>query len=124
MSIRSCTRSSNMTDFLLIRQEFVFFIKSGRKGLRYPCLENCPCKLFKYFGKMGWYHCETFVWWLLHKTPRFRHSKNRKMVFRCDEILDFLLQNCSSSQDARLCTIWSHYQILCRDSTHNIGRLS
>ena len=31
---------------------------------------------------MWWYHCETFVWWLLHKTHHFRHSKNGKWLFR------------------------------------------
>ena len=30
---------------------------------------------------MGWYHFETSVWWLLHKTPRFRHSENKKWFF-------------------------------------------
>ena len=29
---------------------------------------------------MGWY-LETFVWWLLHKTPRFRYSENWKWIF-------------------------------------------
>ena len=30
---------------------------------------------------MWWYHCETFIWWLLHKTPRFWHSENGKWLF-------------------------------------------
>jgi hypothetical protein len=34
---------------------------------------------------MGWYQFETFIWWLLHKTPRFWHSKNGKCFFWCDE---------------------------------------
>ena len=45
------------------------------------------------------------------------------MVFRCDEMENFLLQHYSSSQDARVCIIWAHYHKPCRDSSHNIGRL-
>ena len=30
---------------------------------------------------MGCYHCETFVWWLLHRTPRFWYSENGKWLF-------------------------------------------
>ena len=46
------------------------------------------------------------------------------MVFRCDEMENFLLQHCSSSQDAHVCPIWEHYHKLCRDSSHNIGHLA
>ena len=53
MSIRSCTCSSNLTDFLLIRQKFVFFIKSGRKGLRYPGWEKFHGSWSSIFEKWG-----------------------------------------------------------------------
>ena len=46
------------------------------------------------------------------------------MVFRWDKIPNYLKWYCSSSQDACLCTIWAHYHKLCRDSSHNIGRLA
>ena len=45
------------------------------------------------------------------------------MIFLCDKNENFLLQHCSPSQDAHVCTIWAHYHKLCRDSSHNIGRL-
>jgi len=60
---------------------------------------------------------------MLHKKPPFRHLENKKMIFLCDEKENFLLQHCSPSQDAHVCTIWAHYHKLCRDSSHNIGRL-
>ena len=47
-----------------------------------------------------------------------------KMTFWCDEKENFLLQHCSPFQDAHVCTIWAHYHKLCRDSSHNIGRLA
>ena len=53
MSIRSCTCSLNLTDFLLIRQEFVFFTKSGRKGLRYPGQEIVHVMWSSIFEKWG-----------------------------------------------------------------------
>ena len=42
-----------MTDFLLIRQEFVFFIKSGQKGLRYPSWEIFHVSSSSIFEKWG-----------------------------------------------------------------------
>ena len=53
MIIRSCTCSSNLTDFLLIRQKFVFFIKSGRKGLRYPGWDIVHVRWSSIFEKCG-----------------------------------------------------------------------
>ena len=53
MSIRLCTCSSNLTDFLLIRQKFVFFTKSGRKGLRYPGWEIVHLMWYSIFEKGG-----------------------------------------------------------------------
>ena len=53
MSIRSCTCSSNLTDFLPIRQEFVFFTRGGRKGLRYPGSEIVHVRWSSNFEKCG-----------------------------------------------------------------------
>ena len=46
------------------------------------------------------------------------------MVFRWDKIPNFPKWYCSSSQDAHMCIIWAHYHKICRDSSHNIGRLA
>ena len=81
MRIRSCTCSSNLTDFLPIRQEFVFFTRGGQEGLSYPGWEIVHVRCSSIFEKMGCYHCETFVWWFLHKTPRFWDSENGKWLF-------------------------------------------
>ena len=53
MSNRSCTCSSNLTDFLLIWQEFIFFTKSGRKGLRYLGWEIVHVRWSIIFEKWG-----------------------------------------------------------------------
>ena len=47
-----------------------------------------------------------------------------KMVFPCDEMENFLLQHCSPSYDAHVCTIQAHYHKLCTHSIHNIGHLT
>ena len=81
MSIRSCTCSSNSVDFLLIHQKLVFFMRYEQIGLRYPGWEIVHEMWHCIFFKMGWYHLETSVWWLLHKTLCFRHSENGKWLF-------------------------------------------
>jgi hypothetical protein len=101
MSIRSCTYRSNLTDFLPIRQEFVFFMMGGRKGLRFPGWEIFHVKWSSSFGIQKW-----------------------KMPFWCDEKESFLLQHCKPSQDAHVCIIRAHYHKLCYDSSNNIGRLA
>ena len=53
MSIRSCTYSSNLIDFLPIRQEFVFFTRDGRKGLRNPGSEIMHVRWSSIFEKYG-----------------------------------------------------------------------
>ena len=53
MSIRSFTCSSNLTEFLLIGQEFVFFTKSGRKGFRYSDWETVHVRWSCIFQKWG-----------------------------------------------------------------------
>ena len=123
MSIRSCTCNSNLTDFLLIQQEFVFFTKSGRKGLRYPGWEIVHVRLSSIFEKwvgtilkLSFGGC--FTKHLVLGTWKM------EIVFWCDEMENFLLQHCSSSQDAHVCTICAHYHKLCRDSSHNIDRLA
>ena len=58
-----------------------FFTKSGRKRLRYPGWQIVHVMWSSIFEKMGWYHFETSIWWLLHKTPRFRHSENKNWFF-------------------------------------------
>jgi hypothetical protein len=30
---------------------------------------------------MGWYQCQTLIWWLLHRTPQFWHLKNGNWLF-------------------------------------------
>ena len=57
MSIRSCTYSSNLTDFLPTRQEFVFLTRDGRKGVRNPGFEIVHVRwssiFFKWDGTIG-----------------------------------------------------------------------
>ena len=53
MSIRSCTYSSNLIVFLPIRQEFVFFTRDGRKGLRNPGSEIMHVRWSSIFEKWG-----------------------------------------------------------------------
>ena len=53
MSIRTCTCSSNLTDFLVIRREFVFFTRDERIGLRYPGWEIGHVMLYSIFEKWG-----------------------------------------------------------------------
>ena len=31
---------------------------------------------------MVWYQCQSLIWWLLHRTLRFRHLKNGNWIFR------------------------------------------
>ena len=123
MSTRSCTCSSNLTDFLLIQQEFVFFTKSGRKGLRYPGGAIVHVRWSNIFKK--W---DDTILKLLFGGCFTKHlvlgTRKIENCFRCDEMENFLLQHCSSSEDARVCIIWAHYHKLCRDSSHNIGRLA
>ena len=49
----ACTSFTNMTDFLPIRQEFVFFMRGGRKGLRYPGSEIVHVRWSSTFEKCG-----------------------------------------------------------------------
>ena len=53
MRIISCTCSSDLTDFLPIRQEFIFFTKGGRKGLRRPGWDVVNLRLPSIFEKWG-----------------------------------------------------------------------
>ena len=53
MSIRSCTCGSNLTNFLLIRQEFVFFTRDEQIGLRYPGWEIVHEMWYSIFEKWG-----------------------------------------------------------------------
>ena len=53
MSIRSYTCSSNLTDFVPIRNEFVFFTRGGQKGLRYPGWEIVHVRWYSIFEKWG-----------------------------------------------------------------------
>ena len=81
MSIRSFTYSSNLTDFLPTRQEFVFFTRDGRKGVRNPGSEIVHVRWSSIFekwdgtiGKLSFGGCFT-------KHPVFQDSKNRKWLF-------------------------------------------
>jgi hypothetical protein len=47
-----------------------------------------------------------------------------KLAISCVEKENFLLQHRKPSQDAHVCTIWTHYHKLCPDSSHNIGGLT
>ena len=53
MSNISCTCSSDLTDFLPIRQEFIFFTKGGGKGLRHPGWDFVHLRLPSIFEKWG-----------------------------------------------------------------------
>src|SRR3954467_3805800 len=53
MSIGSCTYRSNRTHFLPIRQEFVFFARGERKGLRYPGWDIVHVRWSSIFTKCG-----------------------------------------------------------------------
>src|SRR3954466_10135881 len=53
MSIGSCTCSSNRTHFLPIQQEFVFFARGERKGLRYPGWDIVHVRWSNIFTKCG-----------------------------------------------------------------------
>ena len=57
------------------------FHEGWTKRFKTPRLGRCPFKVTQYFLKMGWYHFESFIWWLLHKIPYFWHSENRKCIF-------------------------------------------
>ena len=123
MSIRSCTCSSNMTDFLLIRQEFVFFTKSGRKGLRYPGWQIVHVMWYSIFEKWGGTILKLLFGGCFTKLLVLGTQKmeNGVLVVRNG---NFLLQHCSSSQDAHVCPIWEHYHKLCHHSSHHIGHLA
>ena len=112
-----------MTDFLLIRQEFVFFTRDVRIGLRYLGWEIDHVMLYSIFEKWG-----GTIWKLPFGGYFTKHSVlgTRKMdnIFWCDEKENFLLQHCFSSQDAHVYTIWAYCHKLCRDSSQNIGRLA
>ena len=123
MSIRSCTCSSNLTDFLLIWQEFVFFTKSGRKGLKYPSWEIVHVMWSSIFEKWGGTILKLLFGGCFTKLLVLGTQKMEN-VFRCNEMENFLLQHCLSSQDAHVCPIWEHYHKLCYDSSHNIGHLA
>ena len=75
MSIRSYTCSSNLTDFLPIRQEFVFFIKSGRKGLRYPSWEFVHVNWSTIFEKWGGTILKLFLVVASQNTPFYALEK-------------------------------------------------
>src|SRR4051812_14334598 len=53
MSIGSCTCSSYLTHFLPIQQEFVFFTRGVRKGLRSPCWDIVHIRRSNIFVKYG-----------------------------------------------------------------------
>src|SRR3954465_10934602 len=53
MRIGSCTCSSNRTHFQPIRQEFVFFARGERKGLRYPGWDIVHVRWSNIFTKYG-----------------------------------------------------------------------
>ena len=81
MSNISCTCSSNLTHFLPIQQEFVFFTRGERKGLRFlgwKIVHSIWSSIFKKCGiiilKLSFGGC--FI-----KTPRFLHSENEKWLF-------------------------------------------
>ena len=51
MSIISCTYSSYLTHFPLIRQKFVFFFRGGWKGLQIPGLDIVHVRWSSIFEK-------------------------------------------------------------------------
>ena len=81
MSIRSCTCSSNLTDFLLIRQEFVFFTEGGGKGLRHRRQNLVHVRLPSIFEKMV---APCWIFYSLRASqntpPPFWHEENRKWI--------------------------------------------
>src|SRR3954468_21930690 len=84
MSIISCTCSSNLTHFLLIRQEFVFFTRGERKGLRYPGWEIVHSIWSSIFEKCGIIILKLSFGGCFTKTPLFctRKLKNGFSVRR------------------------------------------
>src|SRR3954466_6135585 len=123
MSIGSCTCSSNRTHFLPIQQEFVFFARGERKGLRYPGWDIVHIRWSNIFTKCGGTILKLSFGGCFTKRPFFALGK-WKIDFPCVEKENILLRHCSPSHDTYVWTIWAHYHKLCRDSRHNIGRLA
>ena len=80
MSIRSCSCSSNLTEFLLIRQEFVFFTEGGGKGLRHRRRNLVHVRLPSIFEKYGCTMLNLLFAACFTKHPPFWHEENRKWI--------------------------------------------
>src|SRR4051812_26765312 len=106
MGIGSCTCSSNRTHFLPIRQEFVFFARGGRKGLRYPGWDIVHVRSYTILEKWGGSILKPSFGGCFIKRPIFCA---REMVFLCDEKENFLLQHY-----AHMC-ILEYEQCYCRN---------
>ena len=74
-----------------------------------------------YFKKIGWYHFETYSWYMLHKKLPFRHWENGKWFFREKKVENLLRQHCLPRKDVYVCTIWAHSDKRFHGSDHNIG---
>jgi hypothetical protein len=56
---------------------------------------------------MGWYQCQTLIWWLLHRTRRFWHLKNGNWVFRASKGKSFFC-NIVSHPKMHMCAQYGH----------------
>ena len=122
-SNKSNTCSSNLTHFLPIRLEFIFFTMGGCKGFIYPCWDIVHGRWSSIFEKwdgtisqLSFGGC--FTKHLVFGTWKIENG------FLCAGRENFLCQHCSSFQDTHVCTLWTHYHKLCLDSSQTIGRLT
>ena len=91
----ACTSFTNMTDFLPIRQEFVFFTRGGRKVLRYPGSEIVHVRWSSNFEKCGGIIVKLSFGGCFTKHPVFG---TRKMENGIRKWLNFY--------STQLCNIW------------------
>ena len=79
--VRSCTCITNRTHFLPIQQEFVFFARGERKGLRYPGWEIFHVRWSNIFTKCGGTILKLSFGSCFTKHPIFGRSENGKWIF-------------------------------------------
>jgi len=122
MRIRSCTCSSNLTDFLPIRQEFVFFTRGGQEGLSYPGWEIVHVRCSSIFEKWGATIVKLLFGGCFTKHPVFgtRKMENGFLVRRKGKLpwaTLFAMPRCTCVHNM------AHYHKLCHRCGHNIGHL-
>ena len=113
MSIRSCTYSSNLTNFLPTRHEFSFFARDGRKCVTKPSSEIVHVRCSSIFekwsgtiGKLSFGGCFTkhTVFWTQKIENSFSVRRKRKLSpatffaiprYKCEHNMGILSQTMS-----------------------------